>query len=38
MRPLLPLLLLLGLLLARPAAAQKQYNLLDWKAPATLRL
>ena len=36
MRPLLPLLLLLGLLLARPAAAQKPYNVLDWKAPATL--
>ncbi|MBT9393556.1 hypothetical protein KLP40_10320 [Hymenobacter sp. NST-14] len=36
MRPLLPLLLLLGLLLARPAAAQRPYHVLDWKAPATL--
>ncbi|MBX0290386.1 acetylxylan esterase [Hymenobacter sp. HSC-4F20] len=36
MKPVLVLLAALSLLLATPAAAQKPYNVIDWKAPATL--
>ncbi|GGG32698.1 alpha/beta hydrolase family protein [Hymenobacter glacieicola] len=36
MRIILALLAALSLLLPTPVAAQKQYNVIDWKAPATL--